>query len=420
MMSTRITAHYLIETAHDPAAAAEMMAGEQSAGTFVKVPGETPELLAAHGARVEALTLLESVDTASLAGSKPPKGFAGTYQRARVTLSFPFENIGASLTALCTAVAGNLFELSPFSGLKLLDVEIPAEIAAAYPLPQFGIEGTRRLSGVWDRPLFGTIIKPSVGLTPDQTAGLVQTLCEADLDFVKDDELQTNSPHSPLEARVKAVMHVVNQHAERTGKKLMYAFNVTGDLDEMRRGHDVVLAHGGTCIMVNMVSVGLVGVTELRRHSQLPIHGHRAGWGMFSRHPLLGIEYPAFSKFMRLAGCDHLHVNGLRNKFCETDTSVIAAARDLLTPMPRVSALAMPVFSSGQSAKQIPDTYAALDSMDWLYLAGGGIMAHPDGAAAGVRALQQAWEAARMGTPLAEFARSHAELAGALERFGGG
>ncbi len=213
-------------------------------------------------------------------------------------------------------------------------------------------------------------------------------------------------------------MRVVNDYAQRSGKKVMVAFNVTGDLDDLRRGHDVVLAHGGTCIMVNLLSVGLIGVTELRRHSQLPIHGHRAGWGLYSRHPLLGFEYPAFQKFMRVAGVDHLHVNGLQNKFCETDASVIAAARECLTPMPGVGATVMPVFSSGQSAKQIPDTYRVMDSIDWLYLAGGGIMAHPQGPAAGVRALQQSWAAARDGIALADYARTHVELAGALERFG--
>ena len=415
---TRILAHYLIETAGDPTQAAATMAGEQSAGTFVKVPGETPELLAAHGARVEALSLLEAVDSPSLPGAKPPKTPAGKYQRAHVTLSFPFENIGPSLTTLWTTVAGNLFELSAFSGLKLLDVEIPPELAAAYPLPAFGIDGTRKLAGVTDRPLFGTIIKPSVGLTPEQTADLVRTLCEAGLDFVKDDELQTNSPHSPLAKRVEAVMRVVNDYAQRTGKQVMVAFNVSGDLDDLRRGHDVVLAHGGTCIMVNLLSVGLIGVTELRRHSQLPIHGHRAGWGLYGRHPLLGFEYPAFQKFMRVAGVDHLHVNGLHNKFCETDASVISAARECLTPMPGVGATVMPVFSSGQSAKQIPDTYRVMDSIDWLYLAGGGIMAHPQGPAAGVRALQQSWAAARDGITLANYAHTHVELAGALERFG--
>ncbi len=416
-MNDRIIARYLIETAHDPAKAAEIMAGEQSAGTFVKVPGETPELLEKHGARVEQVTPLGTVPEPSLQGSKAPAKSEG-YTRVEVTLSFPYENIGSSLTSLFTAVAGNLFELSPFSGLKLLDVEIPAVFGERYPGPDFAIEGTRRLAGVYDRPLIGTIIKPSVGLSPEATADVVRQLCEADLDFIKDDELQANSPHSPLEKRIKAIMRVINEHADRTGKRVMYAFNVTGDLDDMRRGHDVVLAEGGTCVMVNMISVGLAGVIELRRHSQLPIHGHRAGWGMFSRQPLLGMDYVAFQKFFRLAGVDHMHVNGLRNKFCEADESVIASARACLTPMPGIGATVMPVFSSGQSAKQAPATYRELGSVDLIYLAGGGIMAHPAGPGAGVRSLQQAWDAAMTGVMLSDYAASHRELAMALESFG--
>ena len=42
---TRVTATYEIETAFPLLAAAETMAGEQSTGTFVRVPGETDELL---------------------------------------------------------------------------------------------------------------------------------------------------------------------------------------------------------------------------------------------------------------------------------------------------------------------------------------------------------------------------------------
>lgn len=130
-------------------------------------------------------------------------------------------------------------------------------------MPAFGVEGTRRLSGVMDRPLFGTIIKPSVGLTPDQTADVVGTLCEAGLDFVKDVVFANQFAAFPARSASQAVMRVINEHAQRTGKKLMYAFNITGDLDDMRRGHDVVLAHGGTAITVNMLSDGLLGVIEI-------------------------------------------------------------------------------------------------------------------------------------------------------------
>jgi ribulose-bisphosphate carboxylase large chain len=77
----------------------------------------------------------------------------------------------------------------------------------------------------------------------------------------------------------------------------------------------------------------------------------------------------------------------------------------------------MPVFSSGQSARQAPDTYKAMGTTDLIYACGGGILAHPEGAAAGVRSLHQAWEAAVADIPLAEYARTRAELRSALEAF---
>jgi len=417
MDQNRILATYLIETSYPLEQASEIMAGEQSAGTFVRVPGETDELRERHSARVESIMELEEVEIPSLPGSRLAKG-AKSYRRARVVLSFPLENIGVSLTQLMSTVAGNLFELAPFSGLRLLDVDLPQRFAEVYSGPQFGIAGTRKLTNVYERPLIGTIIKPSVGLTPAQTADLVQTLAEADVDFIKDDELIGNPPYSPLKERVEAVMRVINDYADKTGEKVMYAFNISGDLDEMLRQHDIVLEAGGTCIMVNILAVGLSGVIHLRKHAQLPIHGHRNGWGALSRHPLLGMDYVAFQKFWRLAGVDHLHVNGLDNKFTEPNESVIASARECLKPM-WGGYTVMPVFSSGQWAGQAPETYHALGSVDLMYLAGGGIMAHPDGPASGVRSLREGWEAAMQKIPLEDYAKDHRALEQAIEMYGG-
>jgi ribulose-bisphosphate carboxylase large chain len=417
----RIYARYWIETAWPLWAAAEALAGEQSSGTFVPVPGETEELKARHAARIEKLTELDSVLEPSLPGARVPKGVAPpVWRRAEIIVSWPLSNMGPSLPNLMATVAGNLFELAQFSGLRLLDLHLPPEFLDAYPGPQFGVAGTRALSGVYRLPLIGTIIKPSVGLSPEATAETVRRLAEGGIDFIKDDELQADGPHCPFEQRVDAVMRVLNRHAERTGKKVMFAFNLTGEMDDMLARHDKVLAAGGTCIMVSLHSIGLPALTRLRRHSQLPIHAHRNGWGLYSRSPHIGISYVAWQKFWRLAGADHMHVNGLRNKFCEPDDSVLASARECLTPMfdiPGRGCEVMPVFSSGQTARQAPDTYRGLGTADLIFAAGGGLMAHPGGIEAGVRSLKQAWEAAIEGRPLMEYAQTHVELRQALEKF---
>ena len=413
----RIEADYLIETAYSVQQAAETMAGEQSSGTFRPLPCETPELKERAAARVERLEVVETVEGPSLPGAGHPGGNA-VYQRALVTLSWPLNNLGPSLPNLIATIAGNLFELKPFSGLRLLDVRLPSAFAAAYHGPKFGIEGTRRLSGVHGRPLVGTIIKPSVGLGPEETAAMVAELCAGGIDFIKDDELQADGPACPFDDRVRAVMAVVNAAADRTGKKTMVAFNLTGEIDEMRRRHDLVLAEGGTCVMASLTAVGMSGMIALGRHTELPIHAHRCGWGALTRSPVLGWDYSAWSKLWRLAGADHMHVNGIDNKFTEDNASVTVSARSLADPMFEADPMrALPVFSSGQTVHQAAATLAAAGSPDLLVTAGGGVVAHPGGVAAGVEAMCAAYEAAMSDTDVANFAKGNPALATALQAF---
>ncbi len=408
----RIYASYWLETGDDPARAAEVIAGEQSSGTFVALATETPELKARSGARVETLEILGHSNTPSLPGGMTSQ----RYTQCRLELSWPLENTGASLPNLMSTVAGNLFELRQVSGLRLTGLTLPKAFVDAYPGPAFGIAGTRKLTGVKQGPLIGTIIKPSIGLSVEETVQQVRELVAGGIDFIKDDELQADGGRCPFDERVRAVMRVVNEHADRTGKKVMVAFNLTGDLDQMRRRHDLVLAEGGTCVMAVLNSIGLVGLQELRRHAQLPIHAHRAGWGYLTRSPQLGWDYAPWQQLWRLAGADHMHVNGLRNKFSEPDESVIEAARSVLQPVvPGADMVStMPVFSSGQTGLQAADTYAAIGCADLIHTAGGGIFGHPQGVSAGVEALREAWVAAMEGVPLAQHARKHPALQAAL------
>jgi ribulose-bisphosphate carboxylase large chain len=419
MSPDRLLATYLVETPHSLEHAATVIAGEQSSGTFVAVPGETVELKERFGARVERITSLETSDSPALPGSKPPRG-GGTprYRRGVAEISFPLHNTGPSLAALVSTVAGNLYELQEVSGLRLLDLDLPPAFAAHYPGPAFGVAGTRRLAGVPRRALIGTIVKPSIGLSLDQLRPLVRELATAGLDFIKDDEIHCDPPYAPLADRVAAVMDELKRAADATGRLAMYAFNVSGDIDHMLRGADLVQRAGGTCVMVNVNAVGLPAVAHLRRHCALPIHGHRAGYGAMARAPLLGMSFTAWQKLARLAGVDHLHVGGMSGKFHETNEEVARSIRDCLAPL-FGDYRAVPVISSAQWAGSAHEILAATGAVDVLHLAGGGIIAHPGGIAAGVRSMQQGWEAAVAGVSLAEYARGRPELRAAIDKFGG-
>jgi ribulose-bisphosphate carboxylase large chain len=419
MRPDRFEADYLIETPLDPERVADIMAGEQSCGTFTRVHGETDALRDRARANVERIEGLEPAATPSLPNAwLDRRGTAGPWRRARVTLSFPIANVGANLATLAATVAGNLFDLGEVTGLRLEAMRLPAAYRARFPLPRDPIAGTRAVTGVAAGPLIGSIIKPNVGLSAEETGALVGQLCAAGLDFIKDDEISADPDHAPMAQRIPAVMDRVRRHQDRTGKHVMVAFNITDETDAMRRHADLVAREGGTCVMASLNWCGFSAIETLRRGTTLILHGHRNGFGALSRAPALGLSFGAYQVLWRLAGVDHMHVHGLAGKFAQTDAEVTQSARDCLTPLTDgVDDRVLPAFSSGQWAGTVPQTWHAIGSDDFLFMSGGGIMGHPDGPAAGVASIRQAAAAVRSGVALAEYATGHAELARALAFF---
>ena len=174
----------------------------------------------------------------------------------------------------------------------------------------------------------------------------------------------------------------------------MYAFNITDDLEAMLRHHDTVLRAGGTCVMVGINNVGLAAFSYLRERCQLPIHGapqrlgHADPLSLF-RHGVQGLP-------------EDLAARGGGPAPRQRHPEQVLGVRRLRGALHRIlpgadvrAQTIMPVISSGQWGGQAPETYRRTKSVDLMYLAGGGIVAHPGGPAAGVAAIQQAWDAAR-------------------------
>ena len=123
---------YYIETDGDPRRGAEMLAGEQSSGTFVAVPGETDRIRVRHACRSDRRARTRRSDAVA-AVSDPPGAGAGRRSRRE----FPMENIGTDLATLHTTVAGNLFELVGLFGCRLQELTLPDEFIEAHPGPAF-------------------------------------------------------------------------------------------------------------------------------------------------------------------------------------------------------------------------------------------------------------------------------------------
>lgn len=415
MPSTSIRVTYRLETPDSIEALSAKIASDQSTGTFTELPGETAEVKARCAATVVQITPLPPSDTPSI-----PSESTGSFNRADVEIAYPLEAVGTDIAALITITVGGVYAVKGLTGVRVMDINLPPEWAC-HPGPQFGIEGSRRLMGVTEGPMIASIIKPSLGLLPEEAAQVIRQLCTAGVDFIKDDEKLMSPDYSPLEERVKVIMPVINDHEQKTGKKVMYAFGISSaDPDVMMRNHDVVMAHGGNAAVININSIGYGGMSFLRKRSGLCLHAHRNGWDILTRHPGLGMEFRAYQKIWRLLGVDQFQINGIRAKYWEPDESFVRSFDNVMTPIFSAKDRALPVVGSGQWGGQAVETYERTGrTLDLMYLCGGGIHGHPMGAASGVAAIRQAWAAARDGVSLEAKAKNHSELAAALAKWQG-
>ena len=407
MKSTSIHVTYRLETPGSIEQLATKIASDQSTGTFTELPGETAQVQARCAASVEQITPLPASKTPSL-----PDAGTGPYNRADVVIAYPLEAVGTDIAALVTITIGGVFAVRGLTGVRVMDIDLPDEWSC-HPGPQFGIAGTRRLTGVAEGPIIASIIKPSLGLLPEEAATVIKGLCDAGVDFIKDDEKLMSPGYSPLKARVDAIMPVIRDHEQKVGKKVMYAFGISSaDPDVMMRNHDLVLEAGGNAAVININSIGYGGMSFLRKRSGLCLHAHRNGWDILTRHPGLGMEFRAYQKLWRLLGVDQFQINGIRAKYWEPDDSFVRSFADVMTPIFSEDDRALPVVCSGQWGGQAVETFERTGrTLDLMYLGGGGIHGHPMGAASGVAAIRQAWEAARDGVSLEAKAGDHAELA---------
>lgn len=401
-MERYITATYYLEAIRDLRDAAEALAGEQSTGTWVRVGLETDELMKKYRARV--LDVKES--------------YRGTVNKGMIKVAFPYHNFGPVVPMLLTTVAGNLFEMGDFLNVKLMDLEFPEDYTREFKGPKFGSEGTKKAANVKGRPMIGCIVKPCVGLAPKEFASACYEVARGGVDFIKDDELIANPTYSPIEDRVSEVMEALDKADEEKDETTLYAVNVTDEVDKIMENADTALEHGANCLMLNFITAGFSALRMLCEDPsvRVPVHCHRDMFAAFTRNEHHGIHTIVVSKLARLCGGDQVHVGAILGKLYEDIDSVLASADVLIREWHHLKP-SLPVSSGGQHPGKVPENIRLLGE-DALILAGGGIFAHPMGAAAGAAAMRQALDAALKGEKLEEYAEEHKELKVALDKWG--
>lgn len=411
-MNTRILAHYYIETPFDACKIAALIAKMQSTGTWKEVTGETKKIINRHGAQVIRVKKIGTKKGYSLP-TREPSGKRVTC--AIVDISYPIINFGHNIAMLLSTTAGEIFDMAELTAVKLLDLDLPTSFLAGFQGPKFGLEGSKKITGAVNRPMFGAITKPCVGLTSKQIAQLAYEVSRAGADFIKDDELLADAPYNRLKDRVKAVVSGMKKAYEETGKVTMYAFNVTDDPDRALALHDIVKKHGGKAIMFNVLAGGLPLLKRLSEHSELPIHCHRDFSVASIRSNAIGITGPLFTKLTRLCGGDQIQCGGVGGYIFETDDEVLENIHACTAKFGKIKK-SLPVSSGGEWAGKLPLNLRKIGNKDFMLLAGGGVFGHPDGGYAGMRSIIDAYKAVKAGVKLEKYDSVY--LKRAIEEFG--
>jgi ribulose-bisphosphate carboxylase large chain len=328
-----------------------------------------------------------------------------------------------SLPQLLSSVVGNVYGLKEVRKLRFVDIEMPASYVRSFKGPQVGLDGVRKMTGIRDRPILGTIIKPKLGLGAEQWSDAAYHAWRGGVDFVKDDENLTNMVFNGFYKRAELVIAAKKKAERETGEKKLYFSNISAPVKEMKKRADFVIGLGNEYVMIDILTVGWSGVQEMRDHLEgrgVAIHAHRAMHGAFSRLDEHGIDMLPVSKWARLAGADNLHAGtlGAGKMFTEGGKSHARQIYDFLKSDWHGLKKTIPVASGGLHPGVVPQLWDAAGGPDFAATAGGGVHGNPLGSEAGARALRQAVEAYQKKVPLEEYAKKHEELAAALKRWG--
>jgi len=385
-----------------------------------------------------------------------------------VWIAYPcrlFDRVG-NVQNILTYIVGNVLGMKEVSALKLLDVWFPQAMLEQYDGPSYTFDDMRKYLNVYDRPILGTIVKPKMGLTSAEYAEVCYDFWVGGGDFVKNDEPQANQDFCPYDKMVKHVKEAMDKAVKKTGKKKVHSFNVSAaDFDTMIERCEMIIhagfEKGSYAFLIDGITAGWTSVQTLRRrYPEVFIHFHRAAHGAFTRpeNPF-GFSVLVLSKFARLAGASGIHTGtaGIGKMKGSPEEDVVAAKSilNLLSkghffeqswakvPKNDEDVLKMvqedhahhvileddswrgmkkcaTIISGGLNPTLLKPFIDIMGNVDFITTMGAGCHAHPRGTKAGATALVQSCEAYIKKIPIKKYAKTHKELAEAIEFFSKG
>lgn len=303
----------------------------------------------------------------------------------KVRIAFPTANINFEedgVSQILCYVAGGQVDILEIQKCHVLDITLPDWLEKEFTLkPAYGIDGFRKFNGVENKPFFGGIIKPKVGMSPEILLGAVKEMVESGVNFIKEDELLANPSHCPLESRVPLISSWLRENAP----DVIYAFCINGDSPYALQRANFVSENGGNAIHINVWS-GLGIYRAIRKQNpNLWIHFQKSGDKFFTdRRAPFHIYWPVICKIAGWSGADSIHAGMIGGYMNQDDEEL----RESLVALWHYNIV--PALSCGMHPGLVDFVNKSLDSVDWMANVGGAMHGHPQGTLAGGKAMIQA------------------------------
>ncbi|MCP3741848.1 2,3-diketo-5-methylthiopentyl-1-phosphate enolase [Rossellomorea sp. BNER] len=337
-------------------------------------------------------------------------------ESGEVKIAYPEINFSPDIPAILTTVFG---KLSLDGKIKLVDLEFSSSLKSLFPGPRFGIEGIRKLTNVYNRPLLMSIFKGVIGRDMSDLENQLRLQALGGVDLVKDDEILFENDLTPFEERITRGKQILEEVYSETGKRTLYAVNLTGKTFKLKEKAKRAKELGADALLFNVFTYGLDVLQELREDANidLPLMAHPSFSGAIVASQEYGVSYGLLlGKFLRYAGADLSLFPSPYGSVAipKEDASAISHS---LKQVDGGMEKAFPVPSAGIHPGLVPLLFNDF-GVDCVINAGGGIHGHPRGAEGGGAAFQQAISATINGDRLKEAALNYPELAEALQTWG--
>jgi ribulose 1,5-bisphosphate carboxylase large subunit-like protein len=302
-----------------------------------------------------------------------------------VKIAFPVVNTdwdNDGISHLMCQLMGGQMDIDIITKCRLVDISFPKCVEDKFLGPKYGITGMREFTGQHDKPLFGSIIKPKIGLSPEQLLDMTKQLVDGGVDFIKEDEILSNPAFCSLEDRTELITDYINN----CGRNIVYSFCVNSDPHDILNRVKFVHENGGNGVHLN-VWCGLGAYNSVRK-LDLPINIHfqKSGDKVFtdSTHRF-GVDWNVVCDIAGLVGVDTIH-SGMWGGYKSDDEEDLKITLKVLRDRNVVPAL-----SCGMKAELIKPINEKF-GIDYMANVGGAIHGDTDGTTAGALKIRKAIE----------------------------